>query len=409
VASPLFLYLALGQRHKAGWRAPLEMTGRLLTGRPWGAGQTAARKFHIELRGAQDPGRAFCWVTTVFIDEARIHIAGGNGGNGCVAFRREKFVPRGGPSGGDGGDGGSVYFLSNPNHNTLLNFRYNREFAAERGRHGEGSNCHGRNGANLIVEVPVGTVVYDEAAGSRLWDFDAPGRKQLAARGGRGGRGNARFATSTNQAPRRADPGSPGEERNLRLELKLLADVGLVGFPNVGKSTLISRLSSARPKIADYPFTTLAPSLGVVALDMDRTFVMADIPGLIEGAHAGKGLGTRFLRHVERTRLLLHLIDVAENSGRDPVEDYAIIRKELESFSPVVAGKSMLLAASRVDAAGHSGRLESLRNFCRERGVPLLEISGVTGQGLEELKRTLWERLQNIPRQSLAEPPTASE
>lgn len=345
----------------------------------------------------------------MFIDEAKIHVAGGKGGNGCMAFRREKFVPRGGPSGGDGGDGGNVYFVSNPNHNTLLNFRYTREFVAERGWHGEGSNCHGKSGKDLVVEVPVGTVVYDADSGSRLWDFDAPGVRELAAKGGRGGRGNARFATSTNQAPRRADPGTPGEERNLRLELKLLADVGLVGFPNVGKSTLISRLSSARPKIADYPFTTLEPSLGVVALDMDRTFVMADIPGLIEGAHTGKGLGTRFLRHVERTRLLLHLIDVAENSGRDPVEDYAVILKELESFSPIVARKPMLLAASRVDAAGDSGRLASLRDFCRGRGAPLLEISGVTGQGLEELKRMLWERLEEIPRQGLAEPSAALE
>ncbi len=258
-----------------------------------------------------------------------------------MAFRRDKFVPRGGPSGGDGGQGGDVILESSANMNTLLKFRYNRLFRAGRGRHGEGSNRHGRNGENITVMVPVGTVVYDADTGEKLWDFDAAGQKYVAAKGGRGGRGNAHFATSTHQAPRRAEPGGPPTERELKLELKLLADVGLVGFPNVGKSTLISRLSAARPRIADYPFTTLEPSLGVVALDQDRSFVMADIPGLIEGAHLGKGLGIRFLKHVERTRLLLHLIDTAEYSPRDPVEDYRVIMEELEKFSPVVAAKPM--------------------------------------------------------------------
>jgi GTPase len=334
----------------------------------------------------------------MFVDEAKIHIAAGGGGNGCVAFRREKYVPRGGPSGGDGGDGGSVYLESSAHLNTLLKFRYKKEFRAERGGHGEGSNRHGKNGESLVISLPVGTVVSDEASGEKLFDFDAPGARFLAAEGGRGGRGNARFATSTHQAPRRAEPGRPGEERDLKLELKLLADVGLVGFPNVGKSTLISRLSAARPRIADYPFTTLQPSLGVVAVDEENSFVMADIPGLIAGAHEGRGLGDRFLRHVERTRLLLHLIDVAEHSGRDPIEDYAVIQKELESFSPVVAKKPMLLVASRTDAAGDGYRLYTLREFCREQKNPLYEISSVTGAGLEELKHAAWARLAEIPR-----------
>jgi GTP-binding protein len=334
----------------------------------------------------------------VFIDEAKIHVAAGAGGNGCMAFRREKSVPRGGPSGGDGGRGGDVILESNPHMNTLLKFRYNREFEAERGRHGEGSNRHGRDGTDTTVMLPVGTVVYDAASGEKLWDFAAPGQRVVAAHGGRGGRGNARFATSTNQAPRRADSGTPGEERALNLQLKLLADVGLVGFPNVGKSTLISRLSAARPRIADYPFTTLEPSLGVVGLDDERSFVMADIPGLIAGAHQGKGLGTRFLKHVERTRLLLHMIDVAEVSGRDPVNDFAVIMHELESFSPVVAAKPMLLVASRIDAAGENERLVKLREFSQARNQPLYEISAVTGEGLDTLKEAIWTRLVEIPQ-----------
>ncbi len=334
----------------------------------------------------------------MFIDEAKVRVAGGAGGNGCVAFRREKFVSRGGPSGGDGGDGGSVYLESSAHLNTLLKFRYNREFAAERGRHGEGSNRHGRSGEDLTISVPAGTVAYDEGTGEKLWDFDAPGQRFLAAKGGHGGKGNARFATSTNQAPRRATPGTAGEERVLKLELRLLADVGLVGFPNVGKSTLISRLSAARPKIADYPFTTLEPHLGVVALDQEHSFVMADIPGLIGGAHLGRGLGARFLKHIDRTRLLLHLIDVAENLDRDPVEDCRVILSELQEFSPTMATKPMLLVASKVDAASRKRRLLALRRFCREQGKDLYEISSVTGEGLEDLKRAAWNKLEQIPR-----------
>jgi GTP-binding protein len=334
----------------------------------------------------------------MFIDEAKIHVAAGAGGNGCVAFRREKFVPRGGPSGGDGGRGGDVVLVSDSHLNTLLKFRYNPEYRAERGGHGEGSDRHGKDGADNTVSVPAGTVVYDAITGEKLWDFDAPGLRVIAAKGGRGGRGNARFATSTHQAPRKAEPGAAGEVRDLRLELKLLADVGLVGFPNVGKSTLISRLSAARPRIADYPFTTLAPCLGVVGLDRERSFVMADIPGLIAGAHEGKGLGIRFLRHVERTRLLLHLVDVAEESDRDPVEDYGVILNELKSFSPAVAAKPMLLVASRVDAAGQGDRLRRLREFSAERGLRLYEISSVTQQGLDELKEAVWAELERTPK-----------
>lgn len=313
-----------------------------------------------------------------------------------MAFRREKFVPRGGPSGGDGGRGGDVYLASTEHSNTLLKFRYNREFTAERGRHGEGSNRHGRDGEDLVVEVPIGTVAYHGVTDEMLWDFSAAGQRVLAAHGGRGGRGNARFATSVNQAPRRADPGTPGEELTLRLELKLLADVGLVGFPNVGKSTLISRLSAARPRIADYPFTTLEPLLGMVGVDMDRSFVIADIPGLVEGAHLGRGLGIRFLKHIERTRVLLHLIDVAEATERDPVEDYRVILNELASFSSELVRKPMVLVASRLDAAGAGKRLSELRRFCRSQNLRLLEISAVTGQGLEELKLATWSRLQEV-------------
>ncbi len=339
----------------------------------------------------------------MLVDEAKIHVEAGGGGNGCMAFRREKYVPRGGPSGGDGGNGGSVYLESTAHLNTLLKFRFNKEFRARRAGHGEGSNRHGKNSQDLVIRVPVGTMVYDNATGDKLVDFITEGMRFLVAKGGRGGRGNARFATSTNQAPRRADPGTPGEERDLRLELKLLADVGLVGFPNAGKSTLISRLSAARPRIADYPFTTLEPSLGVVAVDDEESFVMADIPGLIAGAHQGKGLGDRFLKHVERTRLLLHLVDVAEFTGRDPIEDYNVILRELESFSPEVAKKPMLMVASRVDAVGDSNRLFALREFCREQNRPLYEISSVTGEGLDELKRAAWASLQEIPRPSLSE------
>jgi len=321
----------------------------------------------------------------MFVDEAIIRVKAGDGGNGCVAFRREKYVPRGGPSGGDGGRGGDVILVASLHHNTLLHFRFNPEHRAERGRHGEGSNRSGRSGADLEVPVPVGTVVYDADSGEPLFDFTAPGQRFVAARGGRGGRGNQHFATPTRQAPDFAEKGQPGEERRLRLVLKLLADVGLVGFPNAGKSTLISRISAARPKIADYPFTTLEPHLGVVQMPDLRTFVVADIPGLIEGAHEGHGLGDRFLRHIERTRLLLHLVDVSEASGRDPGRDFDVILAELASYSEELARKPMFVVATKLDVLQDRRRLESLRRKARRKGLPFFAISAVTGLGLNEL------------------------
>jgi len=329
----------------------------------------------------------------LFLDQARILVKAGDGGNGCLAFRREKYVPRGGPSGGDGGHGGDVYLVSTAHQNTLLQFSYNPEHRAERGRHGEGSNRTGADGHSLDVLVPVGTVVYDEATGDRLFDFTESGQRFLAARGGRGGRGNARFATATHQAPTEHEPGRAGEEKRLRLELKLLADVGLVGFPNAGKSTLISRLSAARPKIADYPFTTLEPNLGVVELDDFRSFVVADLPGLIEGAHAGAGLGIQFLRHIERTRLLAHLVDVSTSSGRLPEEDFDIILRELASFSAELAEKPMIVVATKMDAAQDPDRVAALRCVAEERRLPFFEISSVTGLGIDALKHAMAERV----------------
>jgi GTP-binding protein len=330
----------------------------------------------------------------MFIDEARILVKAGDGGNGCLAFRREKYVPRGGPSGGDGGQGGDVILVASEHENTLLKFRFNPEHKAERGRHGEGSNRTGAEGATLEVGVPVGTVVHDEATGERLYDFTAPGERFRIARGGRGGRGNARFVSSTHQVPTEHEPGRPGEEKRLRLELKLLADVGLVGFPNAGKSTLISRISAARPKIADYPFTTLEPNLGVAQVDGFRTFVVADIPGLIEGAHLGHGLGVQFLKHVERTRLLAHLVDVSETTGRDPVRDFEIVMAELASFSEELAQKPQILVATKVDAAQDPARAASLRELAAARGLQYFEISSVTGQGIDDLKYAMSARVQ---------------
>jgi GTP-binding protein len=328
-----------------------------------------------------------------FLDEARILVKAGDGGNGCLAFRREKYVPRGGPSGGDGGHGGDVVMIATEQQNTLLQFSYNPEHKADRGRHGEGSNCTGADGPDLEVMVPVGTIVFDEATGERLFDFTEAGQRFVVARGGKGGKGNARFATSTHQAPTEHYPGDPGEEKRLRLELKLLADVGLVGFPNAGKSTLISRISAARPKIADYPFTTLTPNLGVVQLSNFRSFVVADIPGLIEGAHLGHGLGIQFLRHIERTRLLVHLVDVSEMSGRDPVEDFNTVMEELANFSDDLAHKPMIVAATKMDAAQDPDRVTALRDLAKERGLPFFEISSATGQGIDALKFAMAERV----------------
>src|SRR6516164_267776 len=342
----------------------------------------------------------------MFVDEAKIYVKAGDGGNGCVAFRREKYVPRGGPSGGDGGHGGSVYLEANPNDNTLLRYRYNREFKADRGRHGEGSNCTGVSGTDMILKVPVGTLVFDEENGERLADLKRPGEKVLVAEGGKGGRGNQHFAKPWHQAPREKEEGQPGEERHLRLELKLLADVGLVGFPNAGKSTLISVISAARPKIANYPFTTLEPNLGVVNADggsggegreLGRTFVVADLPGLIEGAHQGAGLGTRFLRHVERTRLLVHLIDTSDFTDADPVRAFAIINNELLAFSRELGEKPMIVAASKLDATSDRTRLEELRDFCAQRDLPFHAISAPTGEGVRDLVLAIATTAGEIP------------
>jgi len=355
----------------------------------------------------------------MFIDEAKIKVKAGDGGNGCMAFRREKFVPRGGPSGGDGGRGGDVIMVSSLRHNTLIHFRYNPEHKGVRGEHGMGSNCSGSDGGSVTLQVPVGTALYDIDTGEMVHDFKDPDEMVIVAKGGRGGRGNQHFATSTHQAPREHELGRPGEERNYRLELKLLADVGLVGYPNAGKSTLISRISAAKPKIADYPFTTLEPNLGVVTVGEQpnqESFVVADMPGLIEGAHLGSGLGIQFLRHIERTRLLLHLVDVSDSSGRlDPVEDFKVINKELASFSSGVvqtdsdgfprdddkpelpyhplANKTMIVCATKVDSA-NPDKLKKLAAHVKRKKLEFHAISAVTGEGIEELKWSLARQLR---------------
>ena len=355
----------------------------------------------------------------MFIDEAKIRVKAGDGGNGCMAFRREKFVPRGGPSGGDGGRGGDVIMESSQRHNTLIHFRYNPEHKAQRGEHGMGSNCTGLDGHSVTLQVPVGTAVYDMDTGELVHDFQEPDEQFVIARGGRGGRGNQHFATPVHQAPREHELGRAGEERNLRLELKLLADVGLVGYPNAGKSTLISRVSAAKPKIADYPFTTLEPNLGVVTVGEEpdlESFVVADMPGLIEGAHLGQGLGTQFLRHIERTRLLVHLVDVSDASGRpDPVADFKAINKELASFtsnatrkeadpfadetdepsepSHPLANKTMIVCATKIDSANPE-KLKKLAAHVKRRKLEFHQISAVTGQGIDELKWSLARHLR---------------
>jgi GTP-binding protein len=331
----------------------------------------------------------------MFVDEAVITVKGGDGGNGCSSFRREKFVPRGGPDGGDGGGGGSVVLVASPDVSTLLEFRYRRLLRAKRGRHGEGSNKTGRSGEDLQVKVPVGTLVLDGDGLRRLADLVDQGQQYVAARGGRGGRGNARFTSSTHRAPTRCEAGHPGQDRVLRLELKLLADVGLLGFPNAGKSTLISRVSAARPRIADYPFTTLEPHLGVVDRGDFRSFVMADIPGLIEGAHEGAGLGLRFLRHVERCRLLLHLVDVTD-ATRDPVHGIQALNDELARYRSELGRKPQILVFTKADVVQDRVPLEAARRFAEQRGIPSLVISSVTGEGLRALVGTVGERLDEL-------------
>jgi GTP-binding protein len=332
----------------------------------------------------------------MFIDRAKIRVKGGGGGNGVTAFRREKFVPRGGPSGGDGGRGGDVWIVADSSLNTLLHLRYNPEHLAPRGRHGEGSNCSGREGEDLTVRVPVGTQIFDSETNELLHDLATDGSRWLAARGGRGGFGNSHFATSTNRAPRYHQSGSEGEERVLQLELKLLADVGLVGFPNAGKSTLISTISAARPKIADYPFTTLEPNLGVVDLGDYRTFVVADIPGLIEGAHSGAGLGDQFLRHIERTKLLLHLVDVSSLSGRETVSDYLTVNHELRSYNPALAERPQIVVATKIDALEDEERLESLWRQAEADGRMFFAISAVANKGTRELIFAVAAKLDEI-------------
>lgn len=331
-----------------------------------------------------------------------------------MAFRREKFVPRGGPSGGDGGPGGSVYLVANANLNTLLNYRFQKIFSAGRGGHGEGSNRTGKNGVDIELDVPTGTVVYERTADGeyvQIADLTKEGERVLLAKGGLGGHGNASFATSTNRAPRRTQPGLPGEEKDLRFHLKLLADVGLVGFPNAGKSTMISRISAARPKIADYPFTTLVPNLGVVGLSGERSFVVADVPGLIEGAHEGHGLGHRFLSHLERTKVLVHLVDVSSLSGRDPVSDYDVIVRELELFpgrdasGERLADKPALAAANKIDALDDPEGLARLKAHLRERGVPLYAVSAATGEGIDALLEAVWREVAQSRERAAAAPP----
>jgi GTPase len=339
----------------------------------------------------------------MFIDEARIRIKAGDGGNGCMAFRREKFVPRGGPSGGDGGHGGDILMRSSLSHNTLVHFRFNPEWKSERGGHGLGSNMSGAAGEHTVLKVPVGTVLYDDDTGEVIHDFTHPDEEVVIARGGRGGRGNQHFATSTHQAPREHELGRAGDAHNYRLELRLLADVGLVGYPNVGKSTLISRLSAARPKIANYAFTTLEPNLGVVQIGdapYEKSFTVADMPGLIEGAHLGAGLGVQFLKHIERTSVLAHLIDVSdaaattEGSARpNPVDDYNVITAELKSFDPALAAKPTILVAAKADVA-NPDKLKKLTTFAKRKKLPLYLISAVTGEGIEKLKYAMAEAVE---------------
>jgi GTPase len=342
----------------------------------------------------------------MFVDEAVIHVKAGDGGNGCVSFRREKFIPKGGPDGGDGGNGGSVVFVADTGKSTLLDFSGRHHWKAERGEAGMGKKMYGKGGQDLVIPVPVGTMVFDQEAGTLLADLAEPGRQVVIARGGKGGRGNWHFKGPTNQTPRYAEPGTEGQERNLRLELKLIADVGLVGKPNAGKSTLLRAVSAARPKVADYPFTTLDPQLGIVELSGYRRIVVADIPGLIEGAQHGAGLGHNFLRHIERTKVIVHLLDLFPNDGSDPAENYRVIRRELEAFSPKLAQKREVIAANKLDLAVDDDALEKLRRELP--GKEIFPISGVSRQGLEPLLDKLWRILEEEKSPELVERAPAS-
>jgi GTP-binding protein len=329
-----------------------------------------------------------------FVDEAKIYVKSGRGGKGCVSFRREKFVPRGGPNGGDGGNGGSVILIARQNMSSLLDHRYKQHYKAENGEHGRGKDQHGKNAPTLLVPVPVGTVVKDFFTGEILGDLTEDGDTLVVAKGGRGGRGNARFATPTNRAPRYAEPGEEAEERTLLLELKLLADVGIIGFPNAGKSTLISRISAARPKIADYPFTTLIPNLGVVSYNEGKTFVVADIPGLIKGAHEGTGLGIKFLRHIERTKVLIHLLDLSPLTERDPIEDYHQMNGELKAYSADLIKKPQIIAPNKIDITEAREKLKEIKTYFNKLGIEVFPISSVTGEGLQVLIKEVGKRLE---------------
>jgi GTP-binding protein len=333
----------------------------------------------------------------MFVDEVQIHVEAGRGGDGCASFRREKHVPRGGPDGGDGGRGGDVVMVADPMLTTLIDFRFKREYKAERGGHGSSNQKFGKNGASIELRVPVGTQVTDVATGEVVADFVRPDQREVVARGGRGGRGNVHFVSSTHQTPRFAERGEPAEVRDLRLDLKLLADVGLIGFPNVGKSTLISKVSAARPKIADYPFTTLVPNLGVVQIEPGNSFVMADIPGLIEGASDGAGLGHQFLRHVERTRMLVHVLDVSGLTMRDPYEDYTIVNRELAAYSERLASLPQLVALNKSDMPDAAELIPSLRERLTAEGRQVFEISALTGAGVRELLYAISDTLSRIP------------
>ena len=342
-----------------------------------------------------------------FVDEVLIRVEAGDGGNGCMSFRREKYVPRGGPSGGDGGDGGSVILTVDSGLSTLLDLAYPQTLRAGRGEHGRGKEQQGKRGADLVLRVPAGTLVYDADDGELIGDLRAAGEEMAVARGGRGGRGNMNFATPTNRAPRRAEPGTPGEKRDLRLELRVLADAGLVGFPNVGKSTLIRAVSAARPRVADFPFTTLVPHLGVVRVDEETSFVLADVPGLIPGAHTGQGLGSRFLRHLARTAVLVHLLDVSGLTGRDPVADYDAINRELELANPRLAAKPQIVVAGKLDLVETRDRLPALRAAFGARGITLHAVSGATGEGAAALMGVVAEAVRRARAGGEAAAPAA--
>ena len=339
-----------------------------------------------------------------FVDRVKIFVKGGKGGDGAVAFLREKFRPKGGPAGGDGGKGGDVILVATKSKQTLLDFKYKRHFRAENGQHGRGKNQRGKDGEDIILYVPVGTVVKDAATGEVLCDLVEEGQRCVVAKGGKGGRGNAHFATPTNQAPRYAEKGQEGEERWIILELKLIADVGIIGLPNAGKSTLLSRLTKAKPKVADYPFTTIKPNLGVLELDEERRIVLADIPGLIENAHKGAGLGHEFLRHIERTKLLLHLIDVSDFRERDPLEAFELVNRELKLYSPALASKPQIVVGNKIDALSDKSLLRELERTFSERGFKFTAISALTGQGLEELKELLWKELRLVSEDEASNP-----